>query len=137
MARDENDMSGVDGATGRENAASQSARRRAIDGLAPPDASTLAKAIAEASQRIREDEAKAKDVPLPEIVRASVRCGYESIVERRNDGGSRIVERARKVTFKADETADGKEYTVPHGRPIGLKRAAFLRYASEGLVIQG
>lgn len=132
MARDLDDM--TDGATTHENRHTERARRRAIEGDAPPTAESIGDAVAKALERQR-DQPPVKEKPLPEIVRASVRCGYETTRRVMSDGSSQMVTSPASVTFKAHETADGKEYTVPHGRPIQLKREAFQRYAGDGKVI--
>lgn len=126
MARDENDM--TEGRDSSETRATANARRRALEGDAPPSAEEIGKAVASALERQRNAPPE-KAAPLPEIVRASVRAGMETIKQ-----GDKVVIRPAKITFKADETADGKEWTVEHGRPIRLKREAFLRYKSEGRV---
>lgn len=142
MARDENDVTEgrTDGEFGErilrdKNGktvgrlhSSDEVRRRAIDGDAPPSAEEIGKAVASALERQRNAPPE-KAAPLAEIVRASVRAGVETIKQ-----GDKVVIRPAKITFKADETADGKEWTVEHGRPIRLKREAFLRYKSEGRV---
>lgn len=102
---------------------------------APFSSEELGNAIAKASQRMREEESRVKEAPLPEIVRASVRCGYETSRRVMSDGSAQMVTAPGSVAFKADETADGKAYTVVHGRPIHLKREAFQRYARDGKVV--
>lgn len=135
MARnDENDM--TDGARDSENAATARARRRAIEGDAAPSAEAIGKAVADALERQR-NAPPPKEAPLPEIVRASVRCGYETVRRVVSDGSTQLVTKPAEVTFKASETGDGREYTVPHGRPVKLLRDAFLRYQSEGKVVAG
>lgn len=129
MAR-EDDV--TDGASARENAATQRARRVGVDGLSPPSAEAIGKAVAEALDRQRNAPPQAEK-PLPEIVRASVRAGYEDI-KVNDERGKRIVVQAKSITFRPDETADGSSVTVAHGRPVRLKREAFQRYYAEGLV---
>lgn len=131
MARDfENDV--TEGTT--ENAATARARRRAIEGDAPPSADAIGAAVAAALERQR-NAPPVKEAPLPDIVRASVRCGYETSRRVMADGSAQMVTAPGSVAFKADETADGKAYTVVHGRPIHLKREAFQRYARDGKVV--
>lgn len=123
----------TDGATTEENAATAAARRRGIDGDAPLSADEIGKAVARALDRQR-NAPKEPEAPLPVTVRASVRCGY--VTAFINDArGKRHETRPGTITFRKDETADGKEYTVPHGRPIVLKRDAFLRYRRDGKVV--
>lgn len=129
MAKDPNDM--TEGATDSENAATARARRRAIEGDSAPSAADIGNAIAAALERNRDRKDEAK--PLGEEVRASVRCGYETV--RRSD--NTMVTQPKSITFRRDETADGTEVTIPHGRPVRLKRAAFLRYQAEGSVVLG
>lgn len=131
MARDTDDV--TDGASDREGVSAAAARRRALPD-APMSADALASAIAEAHFRVRDREAKEKEKPLPEIVRASVRCGYETTRRQQDNGQIQLVTSPKKMTFPANETADGKETVVEHGRPVKLKREAFQRYKSEGLV---
>lgn len=127
----ENDV--TDGASSRENAMTERARRVGVDGLQPPSAEAIGKAVAEAMERQRNAPQQAEK-PLPPIVRASVRSGYEDLKVQDDSGRMRIVNRAKSVDFKADETADGKPATVAHGSPVRLKREAFQRYYAEGLV---
>ena len=133
MAR-ENDV--TEGASENENAATQRARQRAIPD-APLSAERLAELIATASERAREESTKAKESPLPEVVRASVRAGYETTRQVLDNGQARLVTQPEKLLFKADETGAGKECLVEHGRPVMLKRDAFKRYLGEGVVIRG
>ena len=133
MARDsENDV--TDGATDSETSGTRRARERAF-GVNPLSTDQMAEAIAKAHMRVAEAGAKAKVKPLPEIVRASVRAGYETIRETRNDGGVRLVTRPKKITFGASETADGREWTIENGRPVMLKREAFKHHESLGNVV--
>lgn len=127
MANDPNDM--TDGATSSESAATQRARRRAIEGDAPPSAAEIGKAIAAALDRNR--DRKDEEKPLGEFVRASVRCGYETI--KRDD--KTMVTQAKSITFNESETADGTRVTVPHGRPVRLKRDAFNKHRANGDVV--
>jgi hypothetical protein len=76
-----------------------------------------------------------RPVVLGEIVRASVRCGYETTRRIGADGSAQMVTAPASVTFKANETEDGVEHTVPHGRPVRIKREAFVRYLNDGKVI--
>lgn len=133
MARDNDDVT-----EGRDDGETPAARRarNAAFGTNPLNADQMAEAIAKAHMRVADEERKAsKTQHIPETVRASVRCGSETIRETRNDGGVRLVTRPKKITFKASETADNKEWTVEDGRPVRLKREAFLRYQSTGDVI--
>lgn len=130
MARSENDV--TDGTT--ETAATERARRRAVEGDAPLSAEAIGEAVAKSLERQRLQPA-AKEAPLPSIVRASVRCGYETTRRVLSDGSTQMVTAPAAVTFKASETADGKEHAVPHGRPVHLKREAFERYRRDGKVI--
>lgn len=129
MARNENDMSGAAGAA-EENAATQRARHRALVGDAAPSAAEIGEAVAKAMERVR--ERPPKEDPLPPVVRASVRCGY--VTERRHSDNMMIT-RPGSITFKREETPDGREVTVIHGKPVKLKREAFLRYRREGKVV--
>lgn len=129
MAREDNENDVTDGASERENASTARARAKALPD-SPLSSSQLADAIAQAHFRVRDQEAKEKEKPLPEIVRASVRCGYETTKRADNT----MVTSPKSLTFPPSETADGKETTVPHGRPVRLKREAFQRYKSAGLV---
>lgn len=132
MATSENDVTEGD----RENVMTRNARNRAIPD-APLTAEALADAIAKAQQRVIDNAGKVQEKPLPEIVRASVRCGYETRLHTTSDGSRTNITSPKSVVFKASETADGKETTVPHGKPVRLKREAFQRYQSDGLVILG
>lgn len=135
MARDnENDV--TDGATERESVATRRARQRAL-GENPFSSEQMADAIAKAHFRVRDAEAREKEKPMAEIVRASVRCGHETVRQVTSDGGVRLVTMPKKHTFKPHETADGKEAVVEHGRPVRLKRDAFVRYLGEGIVVAG
>lgn len=133
MARnDENDMSG-DAARAGEREASRQARSRALGEENAPSASEIGDAVAKALAR-----AAAQPVSMQKlgpIVRASVRCGYEDVRQEKPEGGFRIATVAKSVTFNADETADGKTHTVVHGRPIHLKRDAFVRRRDMGHVL--
>ncbi len=132
MARSENDV--TEGRSDQESVATERARRRAIEGDAPPSASAIGEAVARALERAA-NAPKEQEKPLSDIVRASVRCGYETSRRVLSDGSTQIVTAPASITFKADETQDGKPCTVVHGRPVKLKKAAFLRYQSEGRVI--
>jgi len=131
LAKDENDV--TDGALDGETRNTQRARQRAL-GENPLSADQMADAIAKAHLRVREDELKAKERPLPDIVRASVRCGTEQV---HDPVRNKITVRPAKLTFGPSETGDGTTATVEHGRPVRLKRAAFLHYQSLGLVVAG
>ena len=122
----------TDGASARESAATQRARRVSIDGLEPPSAEAIGKAVADAMERQRTAPREVQK-PLPEIVRASVRAGYED-VKLNDERGKRIVVQAKSITFQPHETADGSRVTVAHGKPVRLKREAFQRYFAEGVV---
>ena len=130
MARDTDDV--TEGASDREGVSAATARRRAL-----PDSSlssdAMADAIAKAHFRVRDQEAREKEKPLPDTIRASVRCGYETTTREMN-GQRTLVTAPKSLTFRADETADGTTVTVPHGKPVRLKREAFLRYKSAGEV---
>lgn len=132
MSKNENDV--TEGGSARESAATAMARRRAIEGDAPPSAEAIGAAVAKALERQRE----APPPPaqrLPEIVRASVRCGYETNRRVASDGSTQLVTAPGSITFKPHETADGREHTIQHGRPVKLKRDAFERYQGDGKVI--
>lgn len=133
MARNENDMSGEAGSAG-ENRATALARKRALEGDAPPSAQAVGEAVAKALERMR-DAPKAPEKPLPDVVRASVRCGYETNRRVLSDGSTQMVTAPGAITFKASETATGREATVPHGRPVKLTREAFVRYRRDGKVV--
>lgn len=130
MARNENDV--TEGST--ETTGTERARRRAIEGDAPLSADAIGEAVARSLERQRGQPA-VKEAPLPEIVRASVRCGYETTRRVLGDGSAQMVTAPASVTFKASETADGREHAVAHGRPVHLKREAFERYKRDGKVI--
>lgn len=130
--QDENDMSG-EAASAGETRGTQRVRAKFND--IPISAETLADAIAKAHARVREDEAKPVSKPLGPTVRASVRCGMETVREDKGDGSYKIVTRPASLDFTADETGDGKPARVRHGSPIRLKRDVFLRLQSEGKVI--
>jgi hypothetical protein len=132
LAQDENDMSGR-AATASENEATQRARRRAIEGDAPPSAQAIGEAVARALDRQRDNPIK--ETPLPEIVRASVRAGYETARRVLSDGSTQMVTSPASITFKREDTPDGREVTVVHGKPVKLKREAFIRYRRDGKVV--
>lgn len=94
----------------------------------------LADAIVEAQRRALEAERTQKQKALPDVVRASVRCGNETI---KDHASGKVVIRPAKMTFGPQETGDGTTVTVEHGRPVRLKRAAFLHYQSLGQVVAG
>lgn len=122
----------TEGGSERENAATRRARAVGIDGIQPMSAADIGKAVADAMERQRLAPATPQK-PLSEVVRASVRAGYEDI-KVNDERGRRVMVQPKSITFKASETADGKETTVSHGRPVRLKREAFQRYYGEGLV---
>lgn len=129
----ENDMSGRGARDAGETDAMKRVRQRAIDGDAPPSATEVGQAIAEAMKRGLQN-------PLPQqqlgpVVRASVRAGYETTRQVSSDGSARLITKAKSVTFSGDETTDGKSYTVEHGRPVRLKRDAYERRLAEGVVM--
>lgn len=131
MATNENDMSGQDAATAREGKFTKAARQ-ALHSEAP-SAAEIGTAIAEAMKRSAANPTQPQ--ALGEVVRASVRSQTKDVRQVASDGSSRIVTSYVPVRFSADETADGKEWEVNHGRPIHLKREAFHRYASMGRVV--
>jgi hypothetical protein len=131
MARNDDDM--TDGATDGETAATRRARERAF-GQNPLTTDQMAEAIAKAQERTREAEAKRAMKPLPDVIRASVRCGYSTSRRVMSDGSSQMVTSPSSITFEPEDTADGTRVTVPHGRPVKLKREAFLRYQADGQV---
>lgn len=131
MAKDENDV--TDGASDRETVATARARQRAL-GENPFSADQMAEAIAKAQERVRQDESRSREKPLPDVVRASVRCGNETIKDPMN---GKVTIRPAKMTFGPKETGDGTTVTVEHGRPVRLKREAFLHYQSLGQVVAG
>lgn len=119
----------TDEATSMETASVRRARGQLIqDVKIDPDA------LAQAMKRVRDDETKVRDEVVPEIVRASVRAGNETTRRVLGDGSAQLVTSPKKITFSAEETADGREWTVESGRPVHLKRAAFLHYRAQGLV---
>lgn len=134
MARGDVEGDVTEGAGALESAATRRARNAAVPD-APMSAEALADAIAKAHIRAREDEGKVKEKPLPEIVRASVRCGYETKPRERADGSRQLITAPASITFAANETADGQPATVQHGKPVRLKRDAFRRYEADGKVI--
>lgn len=129
----ENDMSGRGARDAGETDAMKRVRQRAIDGDAPPSATEVGQAIAEAMKRGLQNPLPQRQ--LGEVVRASVRAGYETVREVHSDGSARLITRPRSVTFRGDETVDGHEYTVANGRPVRLKRDAYERRLSEGVVM--
>jgi hypothetical protein len=131
MAQDPNDMSGVAAATAGESAGIKRARQRTLEGDAPPDANVLADAISKAMQR----SSALPPQSLGDIVRCSVRAGYETVRQVNSDGSSRMVTSPKKVVFTGDETPDGKTYEVANGRPVRLKREAYERRRDMGHVI--
>lgn len=129
----ENDMSGRGARDAGETEAMKRVRQRAIDGDAPPSATEVGQAIAEAMRRGLQN-------PLPQqqlgpVVRASVRAGFETIRQVADDGSARLVTSPRSITFTGDETTDGRSYTVKHGSPVRLKRDAYERRLAEGVVV--
>lgn len=132
MARDdENDMSGDARSAGERNAA-RTARSRALGEENAPSAAEIGDAVAKALARAA--TAPVVNRTLGPVVRASVRCGYEDI--HQNVGGVlRIATVPKKIKFDREETADGKEYTIEHGRPIHLKRDAFIKRRDQGVVL--
>lgn len=132
MAKNPNDV--TDGATELESGSTERARRRAIEGDAPLSAEAIGEAVAKSLERQRNAPPE-KPRPLPDFVRASVRCGYETKRRVASDGSTQLVTAPAEITFRKDETADGREWTIPHGRPVVLKREAFLRYQADGKVI--
>lgn len=132
MARNENDV--TDGRDDTENAATARARRRALEGDAMPSAEEIGEAVSKAIERQRNAPA-VKERPLPPVVRASVRCGYETTRRVLSDGSTQMVTAPASIAFRSDETPDGKPVTVPHGRPVRLKREAFERYRRDGKVV--
>lgn len=117
MAQNENDMSGRRARDAGETLAVQKARHNAFDADAP-SASEIGRAVADAM-------ARSKDLPpqrLGDIVRASCRVGFNADM------------RPKSFTFPGADTADGRECTVAHGKPIRLKVEAFRRYAEQGVV---
>lgn len=133
MAKDDDDMTGRDAATANETAATARARHRALTGDAAPSAAAIGEAVAKAMERMRNEPVKEEH--LPEVVRASVRCGYETTRRVMGDGSAQLVTAPGSITFQANETPDGRACTVVHGRPVKLKRDAFLRYRREGKVV--
>lgn len=132
MAQDENDMSG-DAAFAGESAATRRVRGKFEN--VPISANELADAIAKAQQRVMEDAGKVQPKPLPDVVRASVRCGMETIRQDNGGGGYKIVTQFGSMDFTSEETGDGKPARVAHGRPVKLKREAFLKYLNIGKVV--
>lgn len=128
---DENDMSGEAARDGREGRHTRAARA-ALDEFAP-SAAEIGDAVAKALARSA--NAPAPVQKLGDVVRASVRCGYEDIRQERPDGSKFIATIPRKITFSKDETADGREHTIQHGRPIHLKRAAYEARRDQGVVL--
>lgn len=128
---DADNVSGAEAAVAREGRYTKAARA-ALHSEAP-SAADIGVAVAEALKRTQASPSPQQT--LGEIVRASVRCLTKDERRVSSDGSARIVTSYVPVTFKADETADGKEYTISHGKPIHLKREAFLRYAGIGRVV--
>lgn len=132
MADGVDDMTGADAAMAREGKYTRAARDRLHSEA--PSAEAISRAVAETLAR--QAAQPVAERPLGEIVRASVRCGTESYTQQNGPEGSRVVTAYRKLRFSGDETADGVERVIEHGRPVALKRAAFERYAAQGLVIR-
>lgn len=132
MADPADDMSG-DARSANERQAAKSARRAALGEDNAPSASEIGKAVAEALARTAGQPQAVRE--LGPIVRASVRAGYEDKRVDKGDGSIRIATVPKQVKFEADETSDGKEYTLEHGKPIRLKREAFIRRRDQGVVI--
>jgi hypothetical protein len=129
----ENDMSGRSARDAGETDAMKRVRQRAIDGDMPPSAQEVGQAIAEAMKRgLQNPPVQQK---LGDVVRASVRAGFETTRQVHSDGSSRLVTQPKSVTFGRDETIDGREYTVANGRPVRLKREAYERRLAEGVVM--
>lgn len=133
MARDPNDMTGEHARSAGETAGAQRARQRALEGDAAPSAHDIGEAVAKAMAR----QAAQPDRPqvLGDVVRASVRAGVEQTRVTSSDGSNRIVVSPKALTFKANETLDGREATVMSGKPVRLPRATFERYRDAGLVV--
>ena len=121
MADHENDMSGRAAATAKEGVRTAAARQ-ALHSEAP-SAAEIGRAVAEAMQR-QASRGPELQRPMGAVVRASCRAGTHPAT------GLPL-----QMTFAPADTADGKEYTVKHGRAIHLKREAFERYAAQGKVI--
>jgi len=126
------DVSGKEAATHREGKFTKAARE-ALDSEAP-SAAAIGEAVAKALSRQAAAPVPTQS-PLGAVVRASTRC--QTVNERRvnSDGSARIVTSYEPITFRAGETADGKEVTLGHGKPVRLKREAFLHYAGIGRVV--
>jgi hypothetical protein len=131
MSDKADDMSG-DARFQGERAAAKSARRAALGEDNMPSASEIGDAVAKALARVA--SAPGSTQKLGEIVRCSVRSGYEDV--RQYVGGQeRIVTKPKAITFRPDETADGREWTLEHGKPVRLKRDAFISRRDLGHVL--
>lgn len=124
----------TDGASAGETAATRRARERTL-GENPLSTEQMAEAIARAQERVRLDAERAKERPLPEIVRVSVRCGYENVTRTNGDGARTVITKPKTIRFAANETADGQAHEVEHGKPIRLTREAYKKYAGMDLVL--
>lgn len=131
---DPNDVTGESAATAGEGRFTR-AGRAAFEEYAP-SAAAIGDAVAKALERQRTAPPQPQRT-LPDIVRASVRCGYHTVRRVLSDGSAQMVTMPAEVTFKASETGDGREAIVAHGKPVKLKRDAFLRYEADGKVIAG
>lgn len=115
MAYSENDV--TEGST--ETRISRNNRAKLL-GEGAIDLNELAAAMVGAQDRA----SKVRDTRvLGEVVRCSCRVGLDRAAN------------PKSYTFKANETAEGRELTVQHGKPLRLKREAFQRYAADGVVV--
>lgn len=133
MADKDNDMSGAAARSAGEREAAARARRAALGDDNAPSADAIGEAVAKALARSASQPLSAQR--LGDVVRASVRAGFEDVRTERPDGSKFIATKPRSITFSREETADGKEYTVVHGRPVHLKRDAFIARRDQGVVI--
>lgn len=131
MSERADDVSG-DARSAGERQAAKNARRAALGEDNMPSASEIGDAVAKALARAA--SAPAPVQRLGDVVRASVRSGYED-VHMMVGGQERIVTKPKAITFRADETPDGREVTLEHGKPIRLKREAFISRRDLGHVL--
>jgi hypothetical protein len=133
MSTNPTDMTGRSARDAGESRTTQDVRRRTLEGDAPPSAEEIGKAVAQAMQRsISAPPASQK---IGEIVRVSVRCGYETEAQVSSDGSRRLVTKPGSVLFRAEDTPDGRPVRVEHGRPARLTRAGYEHWNAQGKVL--
>lgn len=133
MSTNPNDMTGRAARDGGESRTTENVRRRTLEGDAPPSAEDIGRAVAQAMQR-----SVANPPPpqrLGDVVRVSVRCGYETEVQVSGEGARRLVTKPGSVLFRAEDTPDGRPVRVEHGRPARLTRAGYEHWNAQGKVL--